>query len=635
MKLIIEDDEGRRTVVPIVRDELNIGRADTNTILLTEKNVSRKHARLLREEGRFFIEDLQSFTGVKVNGERVLGKRPVTAGDLIQISEYDLFLQPAPGESLPPGDEELVDEDVIVTGPIKVVSGEGEQEKETSVIRMENVSGAGQAEARILAPGERPRLHVIEGSLAGKEFELSRTPIAIGRTVENDVQLDDGTVSRYHCKLFLEGDSWKLLDNRSAHGVKVNGEPYATCRVRPGDTLEIGHLKLRFLAPEQAVGEPAQVPPPPPLETPAQTARAAPAELAPASPPAVVHGLKKLIGPAIAACMAIALAVFVVQRNRPQRVTASAPAPTDDDVQIVAIRPEVIQAELAKAQSAQAAHRFAESLQHFEAAQKAGASAEELRAARTAQAELRDEQSLKKLDASIAAQRWDDAKSQLDALPTPPGFFADQLRARTAAVRKGYVDDHLARAEAMRAQGNVETCAEEAKLSLAADAASARAKQTLAACASVPPTPPPPQPVAQLEPRHSEKPAEAPPPPTPPRVLPPTHEAQATVNVETTTTDEGPVEPDAPARRLVGEGNQKLLAEDFESAIGLFQRALALKPSEPILATLYRSMGIALTRQGNIVEGAHYYRLYLPLCTNQTEKEYLTRTLEEYETRRR
>ena len=37
MKLIIEDDEGRKTVVPVVRDEITIGRNDANIVRLTEK----------------------------------------------------------------------------------------------------------------------------------------------------------------------------------------------------------------------------------------------------------------------------------------------------------------------------------------------------------------------------------------------------------------------------------------------------------------------------------------------------------------------------------------------------------------------------------------------------------------------
>ena len=94
-------------------------------------------------------------------------------------------------------------------------------------------------------------------------------------------------------------------------------------------------------------------------------------------------------------------------------------------------------------------------------------------------------------------------------------------------------------------------------------------------------------------------------------------------------------DPETQARTLAAEGNQKLLGQDLDGALQLFQRALALKPEGPVLAGLYRSMGIALTRQGNIEEGAHYYRLYLPLCTNPKESALLKTTLEEYDARRR
>jgi len=102
MKLIIEDDEGRRTVVPLFRDELVIGRAEGSLVRLTDKDVSRRHARLLHRSGRFYLEDLNSFTGVRVNGDRVRGTRQVREGDLIEISQYDLKLEAGPDEKAPP-----------------------------------------------------------------------------------------------------------------------------------------------------------------------------------------------------------------------------------------------------------------------------------------------------------------------------------------------------------------------------------------------------------------------------------------------------------------------------------------------------------------------------------------------------
>src|SRR6266545_4586700 len=57
-KLVIQDDEGKTTVVPLIRDELTIGRKEGNTIRLTERNVSRIQGRCqIRETDRVQIGD--------------------------------------------------------------------------------------------------------------------------------------------------------------------------------------------------------------------------------------------------------------------------------------------------------------------------------------------------------------------------------------------------------------------------------------------------------------------------------------------------------------------------------------------------------------------------------------------------
>ena len=87
-KLTIEDDEGKTTVVPLARDEITIGRLEGNTIRLTERNVSRRHARLVRQNGALYIEDLSSFTGVRVNGAKIATATPLREGDEVQIGDY-------------------------------------------------------------------------------------------------------------------------------------------------------------------------------------------------------------------------------------------------------------------------------------------------------------------------------------------------------------------------------------------------------------------------------------------------------------------------------------------------------------------------------------------------------------------
>jgi len=92
LRLIIEDDEGSTTIVPLGKDAVTIGRQQGNTIQLTEKNVSRRHARLLPDGETWVLEDLGSYNGVKVNGRSVEGRASLREGDVVQIGDYHLAL---------------------------------------------------------------------------------------------------------------------------------------------------------------------------------------------------------------------------------------------------------------------------------------------------------------------------------------------------------------------------------------------------------------------------------------------------------------------------------------------------------------------------------------------------------------
>lgn len=103
MQLIIVDGEGDAAVVPLAEGEITIGRGEQNLVRLSEKDVSRRHGRIVREQGQVYVEDLDSFTGIRVNGEKVRGRRALQEGDKVHISAYELSLQLAAEEPLQPG----------------------------------------------------------------------------------------------------------------------------------------------------------------------------------------------------------------------------------------------------------------------------------------------------------------------------------------------------------------------------------------------------------------------------------------------------------------------------------------------------------------------------------------------------
>src|SRR5205823_5355525 len=129
----------------------------------------------------------------------------------------------------------------------------------TAIIRVSDLSKAvPQVEARDLERSEMPRLVGLAGPFRGKEFYLMRTEVKFGRTDENDIVVDHQSVSRQHCRFVLDQGQWKVIDNKSANGVRVNGDEYAVSNVKPGDNIELGHLKFRFCAPGEKFTPPPE-----------------------------------------------------------------------------------------------------------------------------------------------------------------------------------------------------------------------------------------------------------------------------------------------------------------------------------------------------------------------------------------
>ncbi|MCS6908091.1 MAG: FHA domain-containing protein, partial [Anaerolineales bacterium] len=74
-------------VFPLQKNEIYIGRDPSNDLVISDIEVSRKHARLIRQAGGYILEDLGSTNGTFVNGQRLLGPHLMRPGEVIQLGE--------------------------------------------------------------------------------------------------------------------------------------------------------------------------------------------------------------------------------------------------------------------------------------------------------------------------------------------------------------------------------------------------------------------------------------------------------------------------------------------------------------------------------------------------------------------
>jgi adenylate cyclase len=83
---------------------------------------------------------------------------------------------------------------------------------------------------------------------------LSKEVASIGRANDNDIVLNDFSVSRRHAYLKREKDGWVLYDNQSTNGVRVNDQAVPQAGVADGDRALIGTFLLRFRDDPTAAG---------------------------------------------------------------------------------------------------------------------------------------------------------------------------------------------------------------------------------------------------------------------------------------------------------------------------------------------------------------------------------------------
>ncbi len=93
----------------------------------------------------------------------------------------------------------------------------------------------------------KPVLIFASGTLEGQMFAIDVENFRIGRGRSNELQIsDDGKVSRYHCRLQREGETFRLYDLGSSNGVAVNDERVDEKLLKAGDRLTVGRAKFVF-----------------------------------------------------------------------------------------------------------------------------------------------------------------------------------------------------------------------------------------------------------------------------------------------------------------------------------------------------------------------------------------------------
>lgn len=279
-KLVIADDEGKTTSVPLVRDEITIGRKEGNTIRLTERNVSRRHARLQKQSGQYLLHDLGSYNGTLLNGSRINEAKTLKNGDQILIGDYKLAIveegaaAPAPsgagGSSGSPGGAGGPPGAGFSQGAVIGSPGAMSPALLNAATQPDLPAyGAAPAPVEVPTPTQAPyrngalgangaagsdvpesvrgvRLVFIAPAGVPGPMVIERLPLVLGRSEASDISLPFSSISREHARIFAEDDELFIEDLGSSNGVLLNGNRVRKGRLTPGDLITLGVVEARL-----------------------------------------------------------------------------------------------------------------------------------------------------------------------------------------------------------------------------------------------------------------------------------------------------------------------------------------------------------------------------------------------------
>lgn len=211
-------DGGVREFLP-AQTVITLGRAATNDIVLIDSKASRTHARLEFADGAWTLVDLNSANGVVVNGERVEQVR-LQEGDQALLG--DSLVRVAVEKALPAAETMVIDSEAELDATLT---------NATLSLNVSDISG--------------PRLGVFTPEQTW-EASFAKEYLQIGRSEDNDIDLQMPNVSRYHARIERRGDGFVLRDLESTNGTWLRGQRISEHFLQNGDTIRVGDAQLVF-----------------------------------------------------------------------------------------------------------------------------------------------------------------------------------------------------------------------------------------------------------------------------------------------------------------------------------------------------------------------------------------------------
>lgn len=228
-KLVLSMNGAIQGEFELDQERLTIGRKPENDIQIDNLAVSGKHSMIITILDDSFLEDLGSTNGTYVNG-KLVKKHALKDGDVIAIGKHELKYI---NENASDDDDEF--EKTMIIKP-------GSASAAVAAAQAAENAGAAAAPQSTSAPttsGGMPlgRLTVLNGPIAGKELELTKALITLGKP-GTQVAVISRRPQGYFLTHIESSGGFPVVN-----GAEVGAKAY---QLKDGDLIELASIKMEF-----------------------------------------------------------------------------------------------------------------------------------------------------------------------------------------------------------------------------------------------------------------------------------------------------------------------------------------------------------------------------------------------------
>jgi len=248
-KLILKFEAAVLKEVSVGGQPVTIGRAPDNDIQIDNLAVSSHHARVLAEDNKLFIEDLNSLNGTFVNNQRVQ-RVQLKQGDQVLIGKHHLVVDMGAVEAPALPDTRKVAAPKVEETMVL------DTKKRKELLQQEAAGGgAPGAHERTQPVGTTatapPRarvasLVVMEGSTDQREYLLSSKLTVIGKSDMATIKLKGWFKPKVAAQINKRDDGYYI--GPADKLPTVNGQPiHGPTKLNEGDLIEVAGVKMNFV----------------------------------------------------------------------------------------------------------------------------------------------------------------------------------------------------------------------------------------------------------------------------------------------------------------------------------------------------------------------------------------------------